>query len=305
MYACHTADLNPGLMIMLRTLARAVATFLYAILCPPLLAQPPCGDWNTEAFFENATVAQITNCLEAGANIEARDKDGWTPLHLVTHSGTADKVQALIKAGANTEARMEEGWTPLHSAVMFGSADSVQALIKAGGDIEARAEEGWTPLHMAASLGKVDAVQSLVKAGANIEARAEKGWTPLHAASEGVANEWQALMADVNIEARTKGGWTPPLHWTADHSIAGAVQVLVKAGANTEARTENGETPLHVAAIFSSGNAMTALLDAGANPRARNDEGKIPYDLASDNEYLRKHPAFWRLHDLRFNQPGD
>ena len=42
-------------------------------------AQLACRSWNIRAFFEAATVADVSRCLEAGANIEARTEGGWPP----------------------------------------------------------------------------------------------------------------------------------------------------------------------------------------------------------------------------------
>lgn len=49
-------------------------------------AQLACRSWNTKAFFTAATVADVSRCLEAGANIEARSgKGNTTPLHLAAY----------------------------------------------------------------------------------------------------------------------------------------------------------------------------------------------------------------------------
>ena len=70
-------------------------------------AQLACRSWNTGAFFTAATVADVSRCLEAGANIEARSKDGFTALHFATE-GSPDVLKALLAAGANIDARSRE-----------------------------------------------------------------------------------------------------------------------------------------------------------------------------------------------------
>ena len=60
-------------------------------------------------------MADVTRCLQAGANIEARGgKSEWTTLHMAAeHSDYPAVMKALLDAGANIEARTENGWTPL------------------------------------------------------------------------------------------------------------------------------------------------------------------------------------------------
>ena len=48
-------------------------------------AQLACRSWNTRAFFAAATVADVSRCLEAGANIEARSGKGNSPPYTVRH----------------------------------------------------------------------------------------------------------------------------------------------------------------------------------------------------------------------------
>ena len=93
---------------------------------------------------------------------------------------------ALLDAGANTEARNIDGKTPIHLAVQFnGKLAAVQTLLDAGADIEVSDQSGWTPLHMAAIFNEDPAVvRALLDAHANPEARDVLGNTPLNQAIE-------------------------------------------------------------------------------------------------------------------------
>ena len=75
-----------------------------------------CADWNTEAFFEAAEVSEVMRCLEAGADLEARNDSGFTPLHQAAFICNTEAIEALMQAGADLEARKEEGETRLHTA---------------------------------------------------------------------------------------------------------------------------------------------------------------------------------------------
>ncbi len=119
-----------------------------------------CGRWNTPYFFRGASTEDVQTCLNAGADPNARSKNGVTPLHSAA-SGNENPavIQALIDAGADLEARNEGGITPLHGAAAVNENPAViEALLDAGADLEARTEGGWTPLHGAAFYNEYPAV---------------------------------------------------------------------------------------------------------------------------------------------------
>ena len=72
----------------------------------PLAAQVGCDDWPTPAFFKAATAATVQDCLGAGADPNARDVFGLTPLHRAAEiSQTPEIITALVNAGADPNAR--------------------------------------------------------------------------------------------------------------------------------------------------------------------------------------------------------
>ena len=118
----------------------------------PAADGPDCSGWNTRAFFETAAAADIEICLDGGADVNARDERGVTPLHWVAlHNPEPGVATELIRLGADVNARDEDGQTPLHLAALLNSSPGVIAVLAdAGADIEARLEDGQTPLHLAA-----------------------------------------------------------------------------------------------------------------------------------------------------------
>jgi ankyrin repeat protein len=79
--------------------------------------------------------------LEAGADVNARDKAGDTPLHWAAAENTGTAViNALLQAGAVVNARDRYGWLPIHTAADRNpNPDIIDALLKAGADPDKRA----------------------------------------------------------------------------------------------------------------------------------------------------------------------
>jgi len=90
--------------------------------------------------------------------------------------------QALLAAGAEVNAKDEDGWTALMWAARMGSNDIVELLLSKGADVNAKDEDGTTALmYAAASIyeGRVETVQALLSAGADVNAKGNDGRTAL------------------------------------------------------------------------------------------------------------------------------
>ena len=126
--------------------------------------------------------------LEAGADPNAMDNRGQTPLTVQAMDGAASAVRVLLAHGAQVNVRDPEGKTPLHLMVQDDSAlaSGINRLLKAGADHGARDRDGRTPLHIAAGAHCLPGVFALNKAGADINARDAAGMTPLGLVEAGI-----------------------------------------------------------------------------------------------------------------------
>ena len=135
----------------------------------------------------------------------------------------------------------------------LGRREELEAVLGRGlVDLAATSPDGFTALHYAAFFGHADLVSVLVAAGAPVGAVA--------------ANPTRVQ----------------PLHSAVAARSPGSVRRLLDAGADPNARQQQGYTPIQGAAHAGDLESVDALLGFGADPDLTNDEGKSARDLAHE-----------------------
>ncbi len=217
----------------------------------PVLSGLDCERWASEWFFRRARVRDVSKCIDGGANPNVRlaNFNGRSPLHMATRN--LEMVKALLAAGADPNPRDDDGQTPLHRT---GNPATIEALIAAGAEVDALNRWGTTPLFYA--MNDPSAANALLAAGAdpNQRWRGGTGMTPLHqVASRREAPEPVKGLAQYSSVL------------PRDTALA-LVEALVAAGAEVDARDEQGKTPLMRAQEYKDTAVATALLATGADP---------------------------------------
>lgn len=107
--------------------------------------------------------------------------NGWTSLLIATAEGHKEVVSLLIEKGANVNAANNLGRTPLMFAANYGFDSIAKTLIDNGAKIDMvpNDNEGWSALMAASYKGNLEIVKILVKSGANLKLRDKQGNTAL------------------------------------------------------------------------------------------------------------------------------
>ena len=206
----------------------------------------------------------------------------------------------LIQAGANVNAADHGGTTPLHTVAAMHenpvmSVNIAEALINAGATINSQtvrtntfSSRGSTPLHTAASANHVEIARLLIQRGARVNVKDDSDNAPLHLAIHGGHGELAKLLIESGayIHSRNYNG-NLPIQVAASAGLPDVITQLIAAGSPVNAQDQVGDTPLHDAALQGQVEAAQVLIGAGADVNATNKEGKTPLDLAVQYEHGR------------------
>ena len=127
---------------------------------------------------------RIRNFIEKGADANAMDFYGATPLHYAAVRGNKEVVEFLISRGVQANTGDKDGITPQHCAAGGGHKDIVQILIANGADVNVKDIWGDTPLNYAARDGYVAVVRLLIANGADVNVADRWGNTALSRAKK-------------------------------------------------------------------------------------------------------------------------
>lgn len=174
------------------------------------------GDTPLHVAIKSGSPAAIVNFLlkDCHCDINLKNNDGDTALHLAAKTSSANIVQTLLNVkDVNVYVRDKKGKTVLHNAVLSEKIDIVDMLLhKDNTFVYLKDENNQTPLHYAAQTNNLIIINQLLNAGANINRADNKGQTPLHIAIE---------LGNVKV-----------------------IEFLIKKGASFEAKDSTGLSPI-------------------------------------------------------------
>ena len=182
--------------------------------------------------------AEISRLAASGADVNAREAYGRTPLHVATFGRHRDAIGALAKARADLNAKERDRYDAVTIAAVADDVATLKLLLQLGASAkQVTSRYDGTALIAAAHLGHDEVVKLLIDAGAPLDHVNNLGWT--------------ALIESIVLG---QGG---PRH-------VATLTALVRAGASVNLADRNGQSPLQLARQRRY-QAMVAILEqAGA-----------------------------------------
>jgi ankyrin repeat protein len=217
--------------------------------------------------------------------------DDYPALLSAVDQNDVPAIQAIGATQQDMNVRNANGYTGLHMAAARGAVPTMQALITAGADVNAAAPGtqgmGRTPIDSAVFEDQVEAVKLLLANGAKVGAADQTGWHALHYAAYHRASQSMPLLIaaaqrqEVPIDVRAMGrrGETA-LMKAAEMNHLDGIRLLVQAGASVDMLDKYGKNALDYAEFFKKQEASDLLCSLGARP--------TPLDRSPPNQETTK-----------------
>uniref|UniRef100_A0A803YN47 Poly [ADP-ribose] polymerase n=1 Tax=Meleagris gallopavo TaxID=9103 RepID=A0A803YN47_MELGA len=256
---------------------------------------------------------QVTELLlRKGANVNEKNKDFMTPLHVAAEKAHNDVMEVLHKHGAKMNALDTLGQTALHRAALAGHLQTCRLLLNYGSDPSIISLQGFT----AAQIGN-EAVQQILSESTPVRT-SDVDYRLLEASKAGDLETVKQLCSPQNVNCRDlEGRHSTPLHFAAGYNRVSVVEYLLHHGADVHAKDKGGLvplhnacsyghyevaellvrhgasvnvadlwkfTPLHEAAAKGKYEICKLLLKHGADPTKKNRDGNTPLDLVKEGD---------------------
>jgi ankyrin repeat protein len=280
----------------------AAARSFTALTVTALLLAGTNGGELIQAVKAGDTIA-VESLIKQGADVNAPETNGTTPLHWAVYQRDAGMVKRLLAAGAKPSVVNQFGSSPMQEAALTGGVEIIKLLLAAGADPDSANAEGQTALMLVARTGNVDAAKALLIAGAHVNAIESFGgqtalmWAAAErqpamirllleygaqADARSTVRDWQTrITAEPRPKDRHIGGFTALLY-AAREGCVECAKALIEGRADINLYTRDRETPLVLALENQHFDFAKYLISAGADLDKWDLYGRSPLYVAVD-----------------------
>jgi ankyrin len=249
---------------------------------------------------ERGSLEMVKLLLSHKGMLSAVDDDDNTALHYASGAGNWQLIQFLLEQGLKSQlkTRNKNLQTPLHLACEQPFIRSVSVLLEAGSLVSVVDKEGNSPLQEAVEQGHEMVVSQLLRynakwndlphsndfeplvqslnSGILVAAAIETRW----AIYENQVAGLKEMARSLKHEAQVVFDAVEAAHVAAQLGNVKALEVVLQAGADVQARNAQGQSPLHLACISGHPAVIKLLLDKGAKTDGVTAEGNLAWHLA-------------------------
>ena len=226
------------------------------------------------AFFGSREVLKLLLEKQSdNMDINQKDSEGNTALHLASKNGYSTCVSLLIIKGAKIDEFNKVKRTPLFVSIQNAPEELIYNLIRAGADVNAEDRRGLTPIFMAAIEGRDTLIPILVNNGANVDARNRFYQTPLMLACKAgnAAAARELLLSGASLDAKDKSrgdAFTIARNKKQDEALS----VIVRAHQGAENFKNLGWHKVLTKELYKS---LLTMLDCLIEPELDKNRGKF------------------------------
>ncbi|XP_071176683.1 protein phosphatase 1 regulatory subunit 16A-like isoform X7 [Mytilus edulis] len=230
-------------------------------------------------------IEDVRKLLNQGVNPDVTNEDGLTALHQACIDDNEEMLKLLLEYGANVNARDSELWTPLHAAATCGHSHLCKHLISKGAELLAVNADGNMPYDICEDEVTLDYIETeMAKIGITQEEIDERRLIP----ERNMLNDVSRLAKTGGpLDERGTDGATL-LHIAAANGYMQVAEFLLDHHVSVDKRDSDSYQPIHAAAFWCQQDVLELLVKNGADIDAKTRNGETPFDLCEDPEMKQK-----------------